>query len=279
MGGILQMTKLPHHHAYPAGSTDLAVAGLLTVWSSLVDYQEDLVLVGGLVPQFLCTRPPEALPAVTMDVDLGIALGATGGQYGTISSHLQGLGFKQENQRFWRDIDGLPIFVDFLTETGQRGPTAAMVDDVPVSSFPGINRALENYRTVTVSGRDAYGASQACRVKVCEIGPWLVLKLNAFAHRQQPKDAFDLYQGVLYYDRGRDAAATRFKEEAALNPGHAHARTALGVFFASAEAPGPIRCAEFMIGGLRGQISESDYQFRRGRIVNDMADIAGILVA
>jgi hypothetical protein len=278
MGRILPMTKLPHHHAYPAGSTDLAVAGLLTVWSSLVDYQEDLVLVGGLVPQFLCKRPPEALPAVTMDVDLGIALGATGGQYGTISSHLQGLGFKQENQRFWRDIDGLPVFVDFLTETGQGGPTAAMVDDIPVSSFPGINRALEDHRSVTVSGRDAYGASQECRVKVCEIGPWLVLKLNAFAHRQQPKDAFDLYQGVLYYDRGRDAAATRFKEEAALNPGHAQARAALGSFFASADDAGPIRCAEFMIGSLRDQIPESDYQFRYGRIANDMADIAGILV-
>ena len=88
------MTKYPHHHAYPDGSTDLAVAALLTVWSSLADYQEDLVLVGGLVPKFLCAHPPEALPAVTMDVDLGIALGATGGQYGTISSHLQGLGLQ-----------------------------------------------------------------------------------------------------------------------------------------------------------------------------------------
>lgn len=48
------MTKHPHHHAYPEGSTDFAVAALLTVWSSLRDYESDVVLVGGLVPKFLC---------------------------------------------------------------------------------------------------------------------------------------------------------------------------------------------------------------------------------
>ena len=74
------MSKPPHHHAYPKGSTDLAVAALLTVWSSLGDYHSDIVLVGGLVPKFLCDHPPEALPAVTMDVDLGIALGASAGR-------------------------------------------------------------------------------------------------------------------------------------------------------------------------------------------------------
>jgi hypothetical protein len=140
------MTKHPHHQAYPDGSTDLATAALLTVWSSLGDYQNDIVLVGGLVPKFLCNHPPEALPAVTMDVDLGIALGATGGQYGTLTSHLQGIGFRQDGERFRRDLKGLTIFVDFLTEADKLGQTAAMVDDLPVSSFPGINRALVLHR-------------------------------------------------------------------------------------------------------------------------------------
>ncbi len=101
------MSKHPHHHAYPEGSTDLATAALLTVWSSLGDYQNDIVLVGGLVPKFLCNHPLEALPAVTMDVDLGIALGTTGGQYGTLTSHLQGIGFKRDGGRFRRDLKGL----------------------------------------------------------------------------------------------------------------------------------------------------------------------------
>jgi len=272
------MTKLPHHHAYPDGSTDLATAALLTVWSSLADYQDDIVLVGGLVPKFLCAHPPEALPAVTMDVDLGIALGSTGGQYGTISSHLQGLGFKLEQQRFRKTVNGLPIFVDFLTEANSPDQTTAMVDDVPVSSFPGINRALTVHRVVPVMGRDVFGGTQNCSVKVCEIGPWLVLKLNAYARRQQPKDAFDVYQGILYYDGGSEIAARSFRAEANLNSGFTTAHAGLTTFFGSVESGCPARCAEFMLGGLEGQIPTADFQFRRSQILNDTVDLARLLL-
>ena len=37
------MSKHPHHHAYPEGSTDLAVAALLTVWSSLGEGRQGLM--------------------------------------------------------------------------------------------------------------------------------------------------------------------------------------------------------------------------------------------
>lgn len=271
------MTKLVHHHAYPEGSTDLAVAALLTVWSSLGDYHGDIVLVGGLVPKFLGDHPPEALPAVTMDVDLGIALGATGGQYGTLSSHLQGVGFKPDGVRFRRDFQGLSIFVDFLTESVRPNQTGVMVDDVPVSSFPGINRALAVHRTVSVSGADFFGGMQTCAVKVCEVGPFLVLKLNAFAHRQQPKDAFDVYKTVLHYDGGAAAAARGFRAEAELNSGFSVADDALRAHFATAVGGGPTRCAEFMIGGLQGQMSAVDFAFRRNQIREEMLGIADLL--
>lgn len=271
------MTKHPHHHDYPAGSTDLAVAALLTVWSSLLNYQEDIVLVGGLAPKFLCDHPPEALPAVTMDVDLGIALGATGGLYGTISSHLQGLGFKNDGGRFRRDLKGLSIFIDFLTEADKPNQTAAMVDDIPVSSFPGVNRALALYRTVTVNGTDVFSGQQTCAVKVCEVGPFLVLKLNAFAHRQQPKDTFDVYKSVLHYDRGAEAAAQGFRTEAGRNPGFRLANDTLATHFAAVDGAGPTRCAEFMIGGLRGQMPARDFDFRRNQIREDLVGVGNLL--
>jgi len=33
-----------------------------------------------------------------------------------------------------------------------------------------------------------------------------------------------------------------------------------------------------MIGGLQGQMPGADFQFRRGRIINDLLDIARLLV-
>lgn len=272
------MSKHPHHHAYPEGSADLAVSALLTVWSSLADYHDDIVLVGGLVPKFICDHPPEALPAVTMDVDLGIALGATGGQYGTVSSHLQGLGFKAEAGRFRRDLKGLTLYVDFLTESDKPGQTSAMVDDIPVSSFPGINRALAVHRTVAVSGTDVFGGKQECAIKVCEVGSFLVLKLNAFAHRQQPKDAFDIYQSVLHYDGGPAAAAQGFRAEAAFNSGFRAATDTLTEHFAARDGAGATRCAEFMIGGLEGQMPATDFAFRCDQIQNEMVSATELLL-
>ena len=152
-----------------------------------------------------------------------------------------------------------------------------MVDDVPVSSFPGINRALALHRTVSVTGADVFGGTQTCAVKVCEVGPFLVLKLNAFAHRQQPKDAFDVYQTVLHYDGGAAAAAQWFGAEAEVNSGFHVASGTLGVHFATADGGGPTRCAEFMIGGLQGQMPAADFDFRRNQIREEMVGVADLL--
>jgi hypothetical protein len=50
----------------------------LTVWAGLGSYHDDLVLLGGLVPHYICRHPASQLglprPA-TLDVDFGVALG------------------------------------------------------------------------------------------------------------------------------------------------------------------------------------------------------------
>jgi hypothetical protein len=97
------MSKFATFATYPAESLPTAEAALLTVWRTLERYQSDLVLVGGLAVHYLTRRNVPGLPgAVTMDVDFGITLGASGGQYGTIQSDLSGLGFKTENRRLGR---------------------------------------------------------------------------------------------------------------------------------------------------------------------------------
>jgi hypothetical protein len=92
----------------------LAEPALLTVWSGIGSYHEELVLVGGLVPQYLCRHPvsDSALPRPgTLDVDLGIALGATAGQYGSLSADLKAQGFRPSEKfptRFEKQIGIYP---------------------------------------------------------------------------------------------------------------------------------------------------------------------------
>jgi hypothetical protein len=185
-----------------------------------------------------------------MDVDLAITIGASGGQYGTIKSDLAGFGFVAEGNRLVRKVGSVPIYLDFLTEDPRSPVGTRMVDDVVASSIPGVNRALACHRFVTVRGRDLYGAEQECRVSVADIGPLLVLKLNAFGGptgRRHPKDAYDVLISVRGFIDGPEAAVKAFQAEASAgNSGFRFAAATLRKDFTGLAQDGPIRAAEFV---------------------------------
>jgi len=108
--------------------------------------------------------------------------------------------------------------------------------------MPGVVRALQTDRRVAITGQDLLGAQQQISAHVCEIGPFLVLKLRAFRRRQQGKDAFDLLYTLLHYDGGTKTAVDAFAAEArSINPAFRDARTALETLFANEDSPGPVK--------------------------------------
>lgn len=264
------MSKYDTFGAYPQRSLLSAEAALLTVWPTLSRYHDDLVLVGGLAIHYLTRRDIQGLPgAVTLDVDLGISLGASGGQYGTIKSDLAGLGFVSEGQRSVRKRGEIALYIDFLTEDpNRRALGSRVVDEVIANVVPGINRALACYRTLSITGADVYRAQQKCLVKVADIGPLLVLKLNAFgglSERRLPKDAYDILLAVTTFVDGPAAAINGFRaEQAAGNPAYAIATRVLENDFSDINHDGPIRAAEFL--GLSGS--------SRDRIRQDLVTVA-----
>lgn len=245
------MSKFGTFSEYPRPSLISAQAALLTAWRSLERYHDDLVLVGGLAVHYLTKRNEAGLPgAVTMDVDFGVTLGASGGQYGTIKSDLAGLGFVSEDNRLVRKFGEIQVYLDFLVEDPPLQTGTRIVDDVVASVIPGVNRALACRRWVTVRGRDLYGAEQECKVSVADIGPLLVLKLNAFGGptgRRHPKDAYDVLLAVTAFVDGPEAAVAAFRAEAqAGNTGYDFAAATLRKDFTAVDRDGPIRAAEFV---------------------------------
>ena len=72
--------KLGAYADYDSRKVALAESALFTIWPNLEPWHDDLVLVGGLVPRYICgdTSTPRPLPRpVTLDADIGIALGAS----------------------------------------------------------------------------------------------------------------------------------------------------------------------------------------------------------
>jgi hypothetical protein len=267
------MTKFGTMHDYPAHSLPSAEAALLTAWRSLDRYHSDLVLIGGLAVHHLTRRTGSGFPGtVTMDVDFGVMLGTSGGQYGTIQSDLGGLGFKAEGSRLVRAFNGLNLYLDFLTEDPPAVTGARMVDDVVASVVPGINGALARNRRVTVRGRDLYGVEQECSVRIADIGPLLVLKLNAFGGptgRRHPKDAYDVLLAVTGFVDGAAAAVAGFnREKGTKNSGLESALKTLRSDFFEIDQDGPVRAAEFL-GGTADQ---------RQRVRQDMVTVGRSLL-
>jgi hypothetical protein len=129
---------------YQSENTRLSESALLSMWAKLGDFQEDIVLVGGLVPRFLCLPRADGLEPNTLDVDFGIALAAGGSINLPLSERLASEGFLWEKRHFVKRTSRGNLFVDFLTERPTANSTiTAVVDDISVSAFFGIDRALK----------------------------------------------------------------------------------------------------------------------------------------
>ena len=135
--------KMQHYQDCSPEDTARSESALLTVWAALHDLTEDLVLVGGLVPRYICRRVAEALQPATTDVDLGVSLALSSGMYDTTKTRLEKAGFDWVDRRFVKAIGAAKLFLDLLTDKPDKdAPDSAMVDDIPVSAVFGVERAL-----------------------------------------------------------------------------------------------------------------------------------------
>ena len=271
---------------YEPRGVALAESAFLTVWAGLGAWHEDIVLVGGLVPKYLCgdiTAVRELPRPVTLDADIGIAIGASAGQYGRLLDHLTAQDFELTKDefgasRFVRVIGEFRVFIDFLTEDPRGNTGTVIVDSVTANVLPGINRALETARTMNASGVDLFGATQNLTIRVCEVGPFLALKLRAFGSRQQPKDAFDILYTLRHYDSGTGAAVAAFGGEVLSgNPAIPDALQCLRSHFGDENASGPVRATHFVHGQQQAGEPE-DVAFQRTQIRQDMVDAARMLL-
>jgi hypothetical protein len=278
MDGILPLMKLEHYDQYQTEHTTRAEAALLTVWAALGNLTDDLVLIGGLVPRYLCRVRPGEVTAVTMDVDLGVALELSAGQYETTSRRLADHGFRWHAQRFVKVVAGTELFLDLLTDKpSAEAPDSVTVDDVSgIAAVYGVARALQVCRTVRVSGHDLQGACVAERVRICEVGPYLCLKLQAYAARAQGKDVFDIVRVVRDYDGGVAEAIRAFQAERDVNPAYAMAVDTLRARFGDERAKGPAQYANFCLPGT--EPASADRRFGHRQRANEALDVAHLLL-
>ena len=255
--------KMQRHADYREGDTARCEQALLTVWAYLHDFAEHLVLIGGLVPRYLGRSCDGELSAQTMDVDLGISLAADGGHYDPISTRLRMHDFYPEPKtgRFVRAMASGDLIIDFLADkASEDAPDATMVDDVSAQTVLGLDRALATACLVNISGTDIHGAKVSEQVRVCDVGPFLCLKLSAYAGRAEPKDVFDSVRCAMDYTGGYEAAIAAFQAESSCNKAFPKAKTVLEGRFGTSESKGPVDYANFCLSGRQSDARSMDYE-------------------
>jgi len=277
--------KYETYSEYNPQTVAYSEAALLTLWPILEPWQDDLVLVGGLVPRYICgdVSSPRDLPRpVTMDADFGIALGASAGGMSSLKMALSDAQFRQSKSaeglvRYEKQVGQFSVPVDFLTDAPPGTHGSVIVDDIIANVLPGIDRALKIARATKISGIDLAGQPQTATVRVCEAGPFLALKLRAFIWRKAPKDAFDILYTLRHYYRGTNAAVAAFGDEVrASNPACADAVACLNQHFRDEQSAAPVGAASFVLG-KSGPGESEDFGLRRLQIQQDMVD-AGVLL-
>ena len=192
---------------------------------------------------------------------------------------MTGKGSAANESWYEKKVGDYSVPVDFLTDAPPHTQGTPTVDDIVASVLPGINRALLTARTMKVTASDLAGTSTTATLRVCEVGPFLALKLRAFLHRQQAKDAFDILYTLLHYDRGTAAALAAFAEELrAQNTVCPDALLCLQRHFDSEASLGPAKAAQFFPGPATPN-EPADIRFQRLQIQQEMVNAAGLLIA
>lgn len=239
---------------YSADQVQAARSVLLELVHLLGEYREDIVVVGGWVPQLILPAGP-ALHVGSIDVDLALnhrTLRQAG--YATIQALLSRRSYRQDPRQpfiFHRTVvvngNAIEVEVDLLAGeyegTGRQHRTQP-VHEGRARKARGCDLAFDLYVETEIEGELPEGGKDHARIRVSSVVAFLVMKGMALHDRLKEKDAWDIYFTVTNYPGGLDVLA----EEIRPHLGHQLVREGLRKIaekFASPEHMGPKFVADF----------------------------------
>jgi len=260
---------------YSANAVEAARSVLLELAHLLSAYGDDIVVVGGWVPDLLLPAGRD-LHVGSIDVDLAVNHRTLEEpRYQRLKQRLLERGYKQDDKqpfRFYRTVSvkdrPIQVEVDFLAGeyegTGKRHRTQHF-EDLRARKARGCELALEINTSVRIHGTLPSGGQDQADISVASAVPFLVMKGMALYERLKEKDAWDIYFTLKNYPGGLDALASEF------SPYLGNGLVQEGLYkiaekFASVEHVGPKFVADF------DEIADSDERERVQRDAFERVD-------
>ncbi|KAF0220900.1 MAG: hypothetical protein FD174_897 [Geobacteraceae bacterium] len=206
---------------YTAEAVEAAKSVLIELMHLLGEYRDDIVLIGGWVPELLL--PQEPRPHVgSMDIDLALNHQKIQDGYKRIEELLLGRGYYQEEGRqpfiFFRDVPvngkTVKVQVDLLSgeyEGTGKGRRHQVIQEVKARKVRGCDIAFDMVKEISVEGEIPGGGHDRVTIRVASIVPFFVMKGMALDERLKEKDAWDIYYCIQAYPGGIEALAEEFR--------------------------------------------------------------------
>lgn len=200
---------------------DAARSVLVELAHLLGEYKDDIVLIGGWVPELLLstTDAPH-----TGSVDVDIALNHRSLQeprYKTLLELLIRRGYRQSEKQpfiFYRTVNvadqEVIVQIDFLAGEYEGTGTShrtQLFEDMRVRKARGCDLAFEMNTEISVEGTLPEGGKDKATIRVAGIVPFIVMKGMALEDRLKEKDAWDVYYCIRNYTGGSKALAEEFR--------------------------------------------------------------------
>lgn len=259
---------------YSSRATRAARKVMLELTRLLGEYRDNIVVVGGWVPELLI---PGQGHVGSTDVDLALdheALSDPG--YSTILEHLQARGYKQSHEQpfiFEREVEvdeqAISVQVDLMSGeyggTGQSHRTQE-VQDVRARKARGCDIAFQLSEAVELEDELPGGGIDRAEVRVASLPAFFVMKAMALNGRVKEKDAWDLWFCLRHHPDGPEGIAEMiapYVENGLVQ----EALEYLEEKFASPDHVGPTMVADFE------RIEEEEARARRKRDAYERVDL------
>jgi hypothetical protein len=183
--------------------TEAARAVLLEVLNALGAMRDEIVIVGGWVPDLLY---PESNHMGSLDVDLAVSPMAIGGNaYSTIRERLMRIGYTMQASptRFLKHIPGLtnPIKIDLITGLYvlEERRESILIDEIRINALRGIDLVFEASETITIDGQMPDGSFNQVTARLVAPEAYILIKAIAMDERTKDKDAYDIAFVLNHY--------------------------------------------------------------------------------
>ena len=245
---------------------DAARAVLIEVMNVLGAFKDDIVIVGGWVPDLTY---PDKKHIGSLDVDLAIGPNALGEDvYSSILNRLKESDYAHHTSptRFMREVPEAsePVKVDLISgeylKEGKK-TRAIMVNELKVNCLRGVDLAFENSKEITIEGKMPNGSENVVHARIVSPEAFLLIKAFALDERNKAKDAYDIAFVLQQYEPSIEALAENLKPIVQEGLG-ADAMQILRDKFKTLDSVGPVNVASVAEenGGDREQEQQAAFQ-------------------